>query len=289
MPDPSTVAPDRLVAAIDRVGTPACVGVDPVLERLPAAVRDADPAAAIERFGVGVVEAVAGVVAAVKPQSGCFERFGSAGVRALERVVHRARELGLVVVLDAKRGDIGSTSAHYAAAASGMGADWITVNAYLGMSGIEPFLDAGLGVFALVRTSNPDSDALQAAALASGGTVAGRVAQQIAELGASRVGASGLSAVGAVVGATKAGEELAGLRAVMPDVPCLVPGVGAQGGACADVRPLARAGASSMGAAGVVINASRSVLYPGGDSGNWQEAIASAARAFADEARGVFG
>lgn len=285
MPDPSTVAPDRLAAAIDRVGTPACVGVDPVLERLPAAVRDADPATAIERFGVGVVEAVAGVVAAVKPQSGCFERFGSAGVRALERVVHRARELGLVVVLDAKRGDIGSTSAHYAAAASGMGADWITVNAYLGMSGIEPFLEAGLGVFALVRTSNPDSDALQAAALAQGCTVAEFIAYQLAEFGAERTGRSGLSAVGAVVGATKSSGELVDLRTAMPDQACLVPGVGAQGGACADVRPLRRAGAASVGAAGVLINASRSVLYPEGAAGGWQDAIASAARAFADEAR----
>jgi len=287
--DPAAAGVDRLVRAIDSAGVPACVGIDPVIERLPDAVRHADPVVAIETFSLGVVEAVAGVVPAVKPQSGCFERFGAAGVRALERVVGRARDLGVVVVLDAKRGDIGSTSAHYAAGAAGMGADWITVNAYLGMSGIVPFLDAGLGVFALVRTSNPDSDALQASELTAGGTVAQLVARQIAGLGASHVGASGLSAVGAVVGATKAGDELAHLRGAMPDQVCLVPGVGAQGGSAADVCPLRRAGAGSVGARGVLVNASRSVLYPAASGGRWQDAVAGAACAFADEVRTALG
>lgn len=283
MPEPASSAPDRLIDAIERAGTPACVGLDPVLERLPAAFDRADAGAAIESFCLGVLDAVAGVVPAVKPQAACFERFGSAGVCALERVVRRARDLGLIVVLDAKRGDIGTTSAHYAAGAAGMGADWITVNAYLGTSGVEPFLDAGLGVFALVRTSNPDSDAVQAAELAAGGTVAELVARQLAAIGRAPAGARGLSAVGAVIGATKGAGELARLRAAMPDQPCLVPGVGAQGGSPEDVRPLRRPG--TVGEAGVLINASRSVLYPEGGAGGWADAVAAAARAFAGDVR----
>ncbi|VAX40747.1 Orotidine 5'-phosphate decarboxylase, partial [hydrothermal vent metagenome] len=109
---------DRLARAMDRAGSPACVGLDPVFERLPEAVRAAhqDPTQAIEAFCTGVIDAVAGEVGVVKPQSACFERYGSAGVRALEQTVAHAKNAGLVVILDAKRGDIGISAAHYAAA-----------------------------------------------------------------------------------------------------------------------------------------------------------------------------
>lgn len=285
---PPTSPADRLAAAIDAAGSPACIGLDPVLDRIPHAARGSNEPETLLSFCLGVLDACRGIAPAVKPQSACFERYGHAGVACLEQVISRARELGYTVVLDAKRGDIGATSAHYAAAAANAGADWITVNAYLGVSGIEPFLEAGLGVYALVRTSNPDSDAVQSATLHGGATVAEHVAEIVAQLGRAHTGTSGLSSVGAVVGATKACQAGARLRAIMPDQPLLVPGVGAQGGTAAEVRPLRRPGARSAGGQGILVNASRSVLYPEpGPGEGWQDAIARSARVLVEDLRGA--
>jgi orotidine-5'-phosphate decarboxylase len=273
---------DRIQTGIERAGAPACVGLDPVAERLPQEIRVAhhDPLAAVGEFGREVLHAVAGTVSAVKFQSACYERYGSRGVAVLEQHIGLASGLGLTVVLDAKRGDIGLSAAHYAAAAVRMGAHAMTVNGYLGPSGIEPFLDAGLGVFVLVRTSNPDSDPLQAARLGDGRSVACAVAQQVAALGRSRMGLCGLSDVGAVVGATKAveGREL---RDAMPDQIFLVPGYGAQGGTAEDIRSLLRPDRR-----GVLVTASRSVIYPEA-TGSWRRAVADAAKRFRDEIASV--
>ena len=122
------------------------------------------------------------------------------------------------------------------------GADAVTVNGYMGRSAVEPFVESGLGVYVLVRTSNPDSDELQTEPLVSGGTVAQRMASVVHDLGRSSRGQQGLSDVGAVVGATKRADEVEELRGLMPDAPVLVPGVGAQGGTIEQVRPLVRAG-----------------------------------------------
>lgn len=282
---------DRLAARIRDRGAPVCVGLDPVLGRLPAAVGapavaggdDAAvdamaAAAAIEAFSRGVIDAVAPHVPAVKPQSACFERYGSAGFAALERTIRHARDAGLVVVLDAKRGDIGISAAHYAMAAVRMGADWLTVSPYLGLDGITPVLDAGLGAFALVRTSNPDGDAIQTPELAAGGTVADLVAALVDSAGSTRVGASGLSALGAVVGATKP-EDAGRLRGAMPRAPFLVPGFGAQGGGVDDVRPLF--GDSGTAA---LITASRSVIYAADAADpKWTDAVAESAERLAEE------
>lgn len=285
-------AADRLCEAIDRAGSPACVGIDPVLERLPGELRAArvPPASAIKAFSLSVLDAVAGAVGVVKPQSACFERYGSEGVAALEAVVEHARSLGLFVILDAKRGDIGSSAAHYGAGAAAMGADAITVNPYMGRSAVRPFLDEGLMVFALARTSNPDSDELQAAALEEGGIVAERVARMIADMGTAHVGGSGLSGVGAVVGATKASADGRRLRGAMPDQFFLVPGVGAQGGTVEEVRPLMRAGAASPGGLGVVVNASRSVIFAEAGAGEaWTDAVVREAHRLADDLRALAG
>jgi len=291
--EPSPGFADRLVAAVDAVGSPFCVGIDPVIERIPEAVRaHREPAAACEMFARGVIEAVAGIAAAIKPQSACFERWGTPGWRALERTIRAAREAGLVVVLDGKRGDIGSSSAHYAASASAMGADAVTVNAYLGTSGIGPFLEAGLGVFALVRTSNPDADAVQSLELGDGRTVAEAVGAVVASLGADRLGSSGLSDVGAVIGATQTGSGKrpapAALRAAMPDQVFLTPGIGAQGAGPADLRALLRPGARGAGDCGVLAPASRSVTYPTGPDATeraWVEAVRSEATVLASDLR----
>jgi orotidine-5'-phosphate decarboxylase len=285
----ATHVADRLADAMDGAGSPVCVGLDPVLERLPEQVRAEhwEPTRAISAFCRGVIDAVAPSVGIVKPQSACFERYGAPGVQALERVIEHARERGLAVILDAKRGDIGVSAEHYAAAALHMGAHAITVNAYLGPSTVEPYLDAGLGVFVLVRTSNRDSDLVQARELADGGTVAEMMASQVEALGRGRCGERGLSGVGAVVGATKASDGRA-LRAIMADQPFLVPGYGAQGGTAEDIRAMLRPGATTPGESGVVVNASRSVIFPGAP-GDWRDAVARAASGFAADVRAVLG
>lgn len=273
---------DRLDAAIRAVGSPVCVGLDPVLAQLPPelSARHAQPAQAITKFCLGVCRAAAGAVPAVKLQSACFERYGAAGFDALARTCEAARSLGLLVVLDAKRGDIGISAEHYAAAARGLGADAITVNGYLGPSTLEPYSKEGLGLFVLVRTSNPDSDAIQAQRLADGRSIAEMMADTVAGLGRARLGACGLSDLGAVVGATKSSEGRA-LRARMAEQVFLVPGYGAQGGTADDVRALLRSDGR-----GVLVTASRSVIYAKGD-GPWMENIRAAARTLAAEIRAV--
>jgi orotidine-5'-phosphate decarboxylase len=284
---------DRLLDAIADKGSPVCVGLDPVLERLPSAVTGG-PTERIESWCGGVLEAVVEHVPAVKPQLACFERFGSAGYAVYERIVTQAKALGLIVIADGKRGDIGLSSAHYAAGmlSGDQGADALTVNAYLGADGLEPFADAaaqaGAGLFALVRTSNPGGDALQSLPLADGRSVSQAVGQMIGELGRSKpeyLGDCGYSLVGAVVGATKP-TDAAALRELMPQQLFLVPGFGAQGGGAQGVKACFKPDGT-----GAVITASRSVIYaheqsPGGD---WRAAVSQAAKAFSDEVRLVLG
>lgn len=263
---------DLLLDAIDEIGAPACVGLDPVLDKLPRTVAPGESAVRrIESYSLAVIEAIAGRVPAVKPQSACFERYGAEGVAALQAVVARARELGLVVVLDAKRGDIGISASHYAAAAAGLGADWTTVNGYFGPEGFDPFRH-GRGAFVLVRTSNRDSGRLQSQRLADGRTVAEAMAAIVAEAGDASIGRRGYSDLGAVVGATHP-EDANRLRRAMPRQILLVPGFGAQGGGLDDVRPL-----FDREGRGALVTASRSVIYAfDADAEGWSEQVAAAA------------
>lgn len=294
---------DRLCAAIARAGSPVCVGIDPVLDRLPASLQparrdDRAGSQAIASFSLGVMDAVAPHTGCVKIQSACFERFGPPGVEALRRVIDEAGGRGLQVILDAKRGDIGLTAEHYAAAVFGDATgenrtgtpDWVTINSYLGEDGIRPFLRPACGAFALVRTSNPGGDAVQAARLADGRSVAELVAGVIAGIGENSpgvvdvIGASGYSALGAVVAATRP-DEAAALREIMPRQILLVPGFGAQGGDAETVRCC-----FAPDGRGAIVSASRSVIYAF-DSGepNWQRAVADAAAAFAQQVAAVAG
>ena len=268
---------DQLVHAINAVGSPACIGIDPVFDKLPRSLK-LEPE----------LDAIVGSAAVIKPQSACFERFGSAGYAILEKVIARGRELGFVVILDAKRGDIGSSATHYAIGAANMGAHFITVSPYMGPSSIEPFLDAGLGVFALARTSNPDSDVVQLQPLADGSQVTHGISTMIANMGTTRLGDSGMSNLGAVVGATKSADDVRKLRSIMPNQMFLVPGVGAQGGTIDDVKPMTRPQATTPGELGVIVNASRSVIYaqPTADQ-SWLSAIQAAASTFAKDLKSL--
>lgn len=276
---------DLLADRCDARRSIACVGLDPVLEQVPGEIRAAhhDPVAAIRAFCLGVVEAVAPTVPVIKPQSACFERYGSRGVAALEDCCRAARDAGLLVLLDVKRGDIGISAEHYAAAAKHCGVHALTVSGYMGPDTVEPFANSGLGVFVLVRTSNPGSDAVQSQPLVSGSTVAELVADHVRTLGASRRGVRGLSDIGAVVGATKAADAAA-LRQRMPDQIFLVPGFGAQGGTASDIAKMVRTRSrGAPGSCGVLVNASRSVIYASGASGaqsaSWKANVAAAAAA----------
>lgn len=272
-----------LISRMEQTGSALCVGLDPVLERMPEAVRSngADPLGACIAFSRLVIDSVREHAAAIKIQSACFERFGGGSLYAVTEVCSLAREAGLPVILDAKRGDIGISAEHYAAAAVAQGADAITVNPYLGTETIIPYLDAGLAVFALVRTSNPGSDELQSRILDDGSTVAEAVARSIAQFGTDWDHPSGLCPVGAVVGATKSADAEA-LRAAMPDQLFLVPGFGAQGGSADDLRAMRRAGSASVADAGVLVTSSRAIIFAG-DGG------ADAVRTAAAEARTQIG
>jgi len=215
------------------------------------------------------IEATAAHCVAVKLQVACFERLGAPGWSALREVAERARASGLLVIADAKRGDIDVTAKAYAQAffgetataygpVDGLHADALTVNPLLGTDSLEPFIDAarrrGSGLFVLVRTSNPGAADLQDLELAGGGTVSDHLATIVAELGTAGIGAAGLSDIGAVVGAT-APERIEALRELMPAAVFLLPGVGAQGG---QVEQLSAAFAP--GPAGGLVAASRGIV-----------------------------
>jgi len=275
---------DRLDAAIRRAQSPICVGLDPVIDRLPATLREGvgDGAEAAEAFSLGVLAAIESVVGVVKIQSACFERFGAEGLASMGRVIDRAHEYGLIVILDAKRGDIGVSAAHYAAFAfDAMNADALTVSAYLGADTLGPYLAdtlAGRGLFVLVRTSNPGSDGVQSQVLIDGRSVAELMADHVARVGAGRMGACGFSDVGAVVAATKPADATA-LRERLPRSILLIPGFGAQGGSTQCVRDL-----FLEHGRGAVVTASRSVIYAFDETTtDWRAAVRDAAARFARE------
>ncbi|MDA0294778.1 MAG: orotidine-5'-phosphate decarboxylase [Planctomycetota bacterium] len=277
----SNLSPGQCLALRLERQAPICVGLDPIISRLPDSIDRSDEVAAIEQFSRGVLDSVVGITPCVKVQAACFERYGSRGVAAMERVITAAVDADLLVILDAKRGDIGISATHYAAGAAATGAHWITLNGYLGEDGVIPFLDAGLGVFVLVRTSNPSGDEIQSPECGAG-TVAGLVGSMVGRLGESRRGTNGLSSVGAVVGATKP-EAAAELRAVMPDAPFLLPGYGAQGGGVDGVRA-----ALDRRGGGVLVTASRSIIHAFIDqSGDWRRCVKDAAATFAEEIGGL--
>ena len=276
---------DRLCSAIESAGAPACVGLDPVLGKLPKSIDASDGEhRAFETFCAGVLSAVEGIVPAVKFQSACFERYGPSGGLALQRSIGMANAMGFITILDAKRGDIGVSAEHYAHAAfNEMRADAVTVSGYMGADTIEPFLApeyGDRGVFVLVRTSNPGSDGVQSRRLEDGRTVAQLMADHVSTLGESNVGECGYSNVGAVVAATKPGDAEA-LRARMPKQIFLVPGFGAQGGTVETVRALFDADGR-----GALITASRSVIYGFGD-GDWKDGVRAAAEGFVDSLKSL--
>jgi orotidine-5'-phosphate decarboxylase len=268
----------RVAAAVAATG-PLCVGIDPSAALLRQWGLPDDPTGLAE-FGSRCLRALAGVVPVVKPQVAFFERHGAAGLEVLERLLVDARQLGLLVVADAKRGDIDNTSAAYAEAWLGDGsplaADAVTVSPYLGLGALQPMVDLarqrGRGVIVVVRSSNPEGRALQEATTAGGATVEDMLLGEIAALNTAEGAAVG--SVGAVVGATlgRSGFDLSRLGGVI-----LAPGVGAQGAGPSDVARLF--GGCPPGT--VLPSVSRSVLVEGPDVGSLRAAAMRARQAVA--------
>lgn len=294
---------DQLDAAIREHRTPVLVGLDPQLELLPeglapkqdGACSYAQSAAAFSLFCRGVIDVVAPLVAVVKPQAAFFEQLGPAGMAALGEVIHYAQSQGLLVILDGKRNDIGSTATAYARGILGRdrspwGADAITVNPYLGDDSLKPFVDVAVerasGVFVLVKTSNPGGKMFQDLA-SDGRPLYEHVGAYVEQLAQQTAGNCGYGAVGAVVGATYP-EQLARLRVQMPHTVFLVPGFGSQGGTARDV-----AAAFDERGGGAIVNNSRGIIFahrraPYADrfgSARWQEAVEAATRDMMEQLR----
>ena len=268
---------DRLIEKIQKTEAPVVVGLDPMLGFVPEHIleksfREAGKtpegaAEAVFDFNQGIIDAVCDIVPAVKPQIAMYEQFGVPGLAAFEKTVRYAKEKGLIVIGDIKRGDIGSTSQAYASghlgriqigdgSFAGFDEDFATVNPYLGSDGVKPFIDVcrenKKGLFILVKTSNPSSGEFQDR-LIDGRPLYEWVGEKVAEWGETLMGKT-YSYVGAVVGATYP-EMGRVLRSVMPKAYILVPGYGAQGGKGRDLVPF-----FNQDGLGAIVNSSRGII-----------------------------
>lgn len=278
----------RLTAAARQFG-PLCVGIDPHPGSIPD-LFGGDTPEGVWKWSQAVIEAAEGKVAAVKPQAGLFERHGPEGMAALRAVARTARAAGLLVLMDAKRGDIGSTAEGYASAYLAPGgpfeSDALTVNPYMGLDTLEPYArqatDAGKGVIVLVRTSNPGAADFQNRII-NGAPLYGHVAEALGPLTERLMSPCGWSNLMMVVGAT-APDEARAVRALAPKALFLVPGYGAQGAGAEE------ACAGLVRGQGGLINASRSVTFPkgaeaAGNRASWAAAIEAAILAARDDLR----
>ncbi len=263
---------DRLIDDVKRKESNICVGLDPHPELLPEfLLKEAGETSSkaeamgrvITRFNREIIDQIADIAAAVKPQLAFYELSGVPGMTALEETVKYAKEKGLIVILDGKKNDIGSTARAYAGAylegksfTGAVKVDALTINPYLGYDGIEPFIEKNdRGAFALVKTSNNSGGDLQDLELADGGKLYQKVGETVSEWGKEVKGEYGYSNLGAVVGATYP-EDMGLLRKKMPDTYFLIPGYGAQGGKAEDII----SGFNQDGL-GALINSSRSIIF----------------------------
>lgn len=269
---------DKLVANIKRTNAPVLVGLDPMLSYIPTGIVNRAiqehgetleaAAAAVWEYNKGIIDATYDLIPAVKPQIAMYEQFGIPGLTVFKKTVDYCKDKGLVVIEDAKRGDIGSTSAAYAIGhlghvqigekkLSGINSDFMTVNPYFGTDGVKPFVDVckedKKGIFILVKTSNPSSGELQDLEI-DGKPLYHIVGEYVDKWGADCIGECGYSRVGAVVGATypQMGKVL---RDVMPKSYILVPGYGAQGGTADELRPY-----FNEDGLGAIVSSSRGII-----------------------------
>lgn len=286
---------DRLIEAVRAKNTPLCIGLDPFPDKIPAMFGNArEDTSAVLKFFASIVEIARNHCAVVKPQLGLFEQFGEMGYATARLICEQARQQGLIVLLDAKRGDIGTTAEGYAratlGATPGFNADCVTINPYMGLDTLEPFIATAQanakGVAVLVRTSNPGAGDVQDLQV-GGAPVWRRLAEMLSPLQARLLGASGWSGLMAVAGATYP-EEARALREALPRSLFLVPGYGAQGASAADA--VAGFVKTQKGLEGGIVSSSRAVSYPAAaqtatNLNDWRAAINEAMAAAAAELR----
>lgn len=267
-------AMDKLINKIKETNNPTVMGLDPRYDMIPESIRTKygrsveGACKAILEFNKGLIDSVCDIVPAVKPQIAFYEMFGTEGIKVFNETCKYAKQKGMCVIADVKRGDIGSTAAGYSNAYLGRtplgdekvsiyDVDFVTVNPYLGIDGVKPFIDDckeyGKGIFILVKTSNKSSGELQDLKLEDGRTIYEKVAELVSSWGDELVGEYGYSSVGAVVGATYP-IQIKELREIMPKTYFLIPGYGAQGGKAEDIALGFKDGL------GGIVNASRSLM-----------------------------
>lgn len=267
-------AMDKLINRIKETNNPTVMGLDPRYDMIPESIRtkyseDIEGACkAILEFNKELIDSVYDIVPAVKPQIAFYEMFGAEGIKVFNETCKYAKQKGMIIIADVKRGDIGSTAAGYSNAYLGKtpigqekvsiyDVDFVTVNPYLGIDGVKPFIDDckeyGKGIFILVKTSNKSSGELQDLKLENGTTIYEKVAELVNSWGEDLVGEYGYSSVGAVVGATYP-IQIKELREIMPKTYFLIPGYGAQGGKAEDIALGFKDGI------GGIVNASRSLM-----------------------------
>ncbi len=271
---------DRLTEKILETKSPVVIGLDPDISKIPAFYKSnthfggnplCSAAEVIYNFNCDIIDSVAELVPAVKPQMAFYEKYGSYGVASFEKTVRYAKSKGLVVIEDAKRNDIGNTAQAYAEGhlgkvkvvdssyVSSLDVDFLTVTPFLGSESLLPFIDEcksyNKGIFVLVKTSNKSSGEIQDVLTADGLSVSQSIAKHIAEYADMHIGKRGYSSIGAVVGATYP-EEAAVLRKMMPRSYFLVPGYGVQGGGAKDILPC-----FNSDGLGAIVNSSRGILY----------------------------
>lgn len=267
-------AMDKLINRIKETNNPTVMGLDPRYDMIPESIRtkyseDIEGACkAILEFNKELIDSVYDIVPAVKPQIAFYEMFGAEGIKVFNETCKYAKQKGMIIIADVKRGDIGSTAAGYSNAYLGKtpigqekvsiyDVDFVTVNPYLGIDGVKPFIDDckeyGKGIFILVKTSNKSSGELQDLKLENGITIYEKVAELVNSWGEDLVGEYGYSSVGAVVGATYP-IQIKELREIMPKTYFLIPGYGAQGGKAEDIALGFKDGI------GGIVNASRSLM-----------------------------
>ena len=315
---------DRLLEAVQQKQVPACVGLDPLVERFPAKllrehhiattedghIEPGTPGekitAALGHFGREVLRTIAPLVPVVKINIAFFERYYADGIRVYGELVRCAHELGLLVIGDVKRADIGHSATQYAHAHLGeippwvgtgiLNPDAVTVNPYFGFDAIRPFVEVGMGsgrgLFVLVQTSNESAPEIQDLALADGSTVSEHVARRVHAWSAEgdRLGVCGYRLIGAVVSPRDAAST-ARLRALMPHAVFLVPGFGAQGRTVEDVAPCFKPDGT-----GALVTASRSVIYAHADApyrdrfgDDWVRCLEAGCAAFVEALQGLRG
>lgn len=270
---------DQLIENTVKTKNPSVIGLDPDIGKIPMCykthVSSKSPFEAVSNvifaFNRDIIDTVADIVPAVKPQMAFYEKYGSHGISAFEKTAAYAKSKGLIVIEDAKRNDIGNTARAYADGHLGkvelldgtctgaLDTDFLTVTPFLGSESLSPFIDVckkyEKGIFILVKTSNISSGEIQDVLTADGATVSESIAKYVAEQAETFVGNHGYSSIGAVVGATYP-EDATALRKIMPKSYFLVPGYGAQGGGAEDIVPC-----FNSDGLGAVVNSSRGILY----------------------------